>query len=95
MRKLKEFPCTQCGACCRRVKGLMPVKEDGSCIYLEDNKCSIYEDRPLLCNIYKGYELFRDKMTRGEFYKMNAEFCTKFIIEDKLDTEYMIDLTQF
>ena len=28
---------------------ILAQKEDGSCIYLRDNKCSIHEDRPRSC----------------------------------------------
>lgn len=28
------------------------VKKNGSCIFLTDNKCSIYNDRPLICRFY-------------------------------------------
>jgi Fe-S-cluster containining protein len=68
-----RFPCTGCGACCRRV-GLMvdgvrkqqypdgtigklvqefPYKydENGKCEMLVDNKCTAYEDRPLICRV--------------------------------------------
>ena len=88
------FPCTQCGACCRRagVTGLMPSNEDGSCIYLnKDNTCSIYNQRPEVCNIDK----MRKKQTilsKKEYYKLSAKVCNQFIEEDGLDDKYKIDV---
>ena len=76
-----KFPCSKCGACCRRIGVLYPELEgpDGACIYLSsDNLCTIYPDRPLLCNVDKTYErFFKDKMSREEFYKVNLEACKK------------------
>jgi Fe-S-cluster containining protein len=64
-----KFNCNGCGKCCKAIK----------CPLLtEDNKCSIYDTRPLLCNVEKGYDvLFKDKMTRVEFYKLNEAVCKK------------------
>jgi len=28
------------------------IKKDGSCIFLSDNGCTIYEHRPLICRFY-------------------------------------------
>lgn len=51
---------------------------DGICKYFDtDNKlCSIYETRPLKCNIDKSYELyFKDQLTRDEYYEINYRAC--------------------
>ena len=32
--------------------GMSPVLEDGTCVYLKDGKCSVYEIRPRICRIY-------------------------------------------
>ena len=51
---------------------------DGICKYFDtDNKlCSIYETRPLKCNIDKSYELyFKDQLTRYEYYEINYRAC--------------------
>ena len=32
--------------------GMSPVWDDGTCVYLKDGKCSVYEIRPHVCRIY-------------------------------------------
>lgn len=50
---------------------------DGVCKHLnKDNKCNIYEQRPLICNVQRVYEcFFKDKMSIDEFFKMNENAC--------------------
>lgn len=56
-----SFPCTSCGACCRRL-WMMPAavlkeqglqtNEHGHCTHLTaDNLCSIYVTRPKICRV--------------------------------------------
>lgn len=76
------FACDQCGECCRNLDKSPIYSEldsgDGTCLYLIGNLCSIYEKRPMLCRIDESYDLlFKDKMTRDEFYKLNQSYCTK------------------
>ena len=69
-----EFNCSGCGICCviAGKSGLMPAKDDGSCKYLTDeNKCSIYDERPELCNVRRMYEK-RKKNGMNISYK---EYC--------------------
>lgn len=80
------FPCTSCGACCRRVH-LIPdwprkmLKSDGSCAHLTaDNKCDIYETRPPVCRVDYMIGLLGIDRTLG--YKLNAELCNKWMEED-------------
>ena len=73
----------------------MPSNEDGSCIYLKNDRCSIYEDRPDICKISEGYEAFKTEMTREEYYKTNAIRCNQFIDDLNIDASFKIDLTQF
>jgi Fe-S-cluster containining protein len=96
-----KFPCTQCGACCKRAgeTGLMPSKKDGSCIYLsDDNRCSIYSQRPDICSVYKMYKKYKTKklLPKGtserDYYKLTAKICNQFIEEDGLDDKYKIDI---
>ena len=57
-----RFSCTLCGKCCfvsqKTFKEVFEkfgwkTKEDGSCVNLtKDNKCSIYDERPLICRLY-------------------------------------------
>ena len=64
---MTEFQCEKCGLCCKKV----------NCMYLtEDNLCSIYEKRPLVCNVDKGYEAFFSKViSKEEFNKLNRKIC--------------------
>jgi Fe-S-cluster containining protein len=68
-----KFNCNKCGACCRAV----------NCQFLtKDNLCSIYETRPLICNIEKGYEqLIKGTMTKEEFFKLNEHYCN--VLKDR------------
>lgn len=81
-----KFPCTSCGACCRRVRGIdpnWPVGSDGkSCIHLnEDNSCAIYENRPRICRVN---ELKPPRMTLEDWYNLNAAACNYMMDEDGL-----------
>ena len=64
---MTEFKCEKCGLCCKKV----------NCMYLtEENLCSIYEKRPLVCNVDKGYEVFFSKvMSKEQFNKLNSKIC--------------------
>ncbi len=45
---------------------------------MQNNLCSIYEHRPLVCRIDENYELFySDKMTLEEYYRLGMEVCKK------------------
>ena len=78
------FKCDCCGLCCRHVD-LNPMyvnfhSGDGVCMYLdqETNKCTIYAERPLLCNVDAVYDfLYSEKMSREEFYELNYAQCKK------------------
>ena len=90
-----KFKCTQCGACCRLV-GLstiehnLPVRDDGSCGYFVDNKCSIYDDRPDYCRVDKMG--FNDAgLDRVEYYKESNKACNKLIDYLGLDEKFKID----
>jgi len=80
---MSNFPCTSCGACCRTIKNIEFLKDfdrgDGSCKHLgKDNQCSIYHDRPLLCNIEKAYEeIFSAYLSLEEYYLLNAKACNE------------------
>lgn len=93
-----NFPCTKCGACCRRAY-LLPYfqytnLETGCCSKLENNLCSIYKDRPFICQINESKKIFFSRNLK-KYYKLNALMCNSFIIEDKMNSYYLIDLAQF
>lgn len=91
-----SFPCTKCGACCRRAwafQGALPTKEDGSCLHLtKDNECAIYEDRPLLCRIDEMHETLMPDMAIEDFYEVNAGFCNQAIKEDGMASEFLVQI---
>lgn len=41
------------------------TKEDGSCMFLEEGRCQIYEDRPTICRLYP-YMLHRERDESGK-----------------------------
>lgn len=89
---MDKFNCERCGACCRNIDKSIHFaaldKGDGVCLYLdeESNLCSIYENRPLLCNVdlaYKSY--FQNFMSLEDYYAKNYKACEllKNIIKEK------------
>lgn len=78
-----SFPCDCCGLCCRNLdKSDIYVNMhngDGICFYLntETNLCTIYDNRPLKCNIIESYNLFSDSYSMDEYIRLNIEICNK------------------
>lgn len=76
------FNCDFCGQCCRNIT-LSPIyiglnRGDGVCKYFDEknNLCSIYENRPIECNIDAMYDdFFIDKMSKEQYYELNYNFC--------------------
>lgn len=74
------FPCTRCGACCRRYAELVPghirehgARADGSCSQLgEDWACAVFSDRPWYCRV--------DVVGGG--YAATARRCNEWIASD-------------
>lgn len=88
------FPCTKCGACCRRAGSMPgfpePVDENGHCVHLqEDNTCGIYEDRPKMCRIDFVARFFPG-MTEEEYYEATRRECNKMQRADGQDNQYRI-----
>jgi Fe-S-cluster containining protein len=95
-----SFPCTGCGCCCKVIDWAdkIIVRDDpthpyyfpythkeGVCEKLIDNKCSVYESRPLICRI-------EDSMPKGynqtAYYNMNIEACHHLIDKFGLSEEW-------
>lgn len=76
------YYCNKCGECCRNLLGVELYKEldrgDGVCKFLNENLCSIYHKRPLLCRIDEGYIFFKDIITKEEYYQKNKAICKMF-----------------
>ena len=56
------------------------VLEDGSCEMLVDNRCSVYEDRPLMCNIDKMAK-HPMPISRLDWYSLNYQGCNTLQME--------------
>jgi len=92
-----SFKCSGCGCCCKRIKLVIDnldidfpygYDENGVCDMLVDNKCSVYETRPLICNVD---ELFKfSSITREEYYKINHDACNKMMEEDGIDKSFRV-----
>lgn len=73
-----KFHCTCCGECCRHISKLLPEFDTGNgvCCHLKNNKCDIYNSRPLICNVEKFWIIkLRNIMTKEDWYKQNYLGC--------------------
>lgn len=76
--------CDKCGLCCTQV-GDSPIyraldRGDGVCMYLDRaaKLCTIYECRPVLCNVDRAYSMyFAGEMSKEEYYVLNYGACKK------------------
>jgi hypothetical protein len=66
---------------------------NGDCEMLVDGQCSVYEDRPVLCNIKKMSELFYSDDPIGHYLDC-AHVCNALISYADLDPSYMIDVEE-
>ena len=90
------FHCDCCGLCCKSISN-SPIYQhldrgDGICKYFDDSTslCSIYENRPVECNVDAMYELFfKSNMTKEEYYKLNYMACEKLKSENKQEGFYV------
>ncbi len=72
-----------------------PYKTDatGACEMLgADNKCMVYDNRPLLCDIKKGAVVYG--VGKKQWYLLNAQMCNKFMDDAGLDVSFRIDLSE-
>jgi Fe-S-cluster containining protein len=81
---LDKFKCDRCGACCRNIDKSIHFAEidkgNGVCKYFneETNLCTIYDQRPRLCNVDTAYEAyFQNYMSLEEYYVENHKACEK------------------
>ena len=96
---LTTFPCTKCGACCRRahlIGGFLYADyKKGGCIMLVNNICNIYKDRPPICSIDNVRKILYSTENQTTYYKETALLCNKMIKEDNMDKKYFVNLKQF
>ena len=63
--------------------------ETGRCEKLgEDNKCTVYEDRPVICNLDKMLEILGIDKKQG--YIENIKACNRLMDEDGIDESFRI-----
>lgn len=62
--------------------------ETGKCDMLIDNKCSVYNNRPNVCNIEKMRKLLGEP--KKQFYKQNIESCNQIMDEDNIPLSFRI-----
>ncbi len=91
-----KFPCTECGACCSSIQGLdflRDYNDNGRCIHLQNNRCRIYEKRPVLCNIDEAYERYFSRvMNKLDFYYQNALACNQLQEKLGIDESYRVSI---
>lgn len=51
--------------------------ENGACMMLVDGQCSVYEDRPLLCDVERMADELDIGMTKEVWFEMNYAGCRK------------------
>lgn len=76
------FPCNSCGLCCRIVgknpAGAFLNRGDGICRYLnlENNQCTIYENRPMICRVKEFYlSNLQQQISWTKFIDENVKIC--------------------
>jgi Fe-S-cluster containining protein len=79
---IEAFPCNSCGACCKSIRLSTQTdwldRGDGVCRYFDDqqNICSIYENRPEICNVRVMYEKhYQSQFNWSEFVLVNQKAC--------------------
>lgn len=87
---MSSFFCDQCGECCRHVDRVPQLAAfdlgNGTCQYLVNNLCSVYETRPDICRVDAMYEKFFSRVyTREEYDRLNTEACYE------LKKEYLLN----
>ena len=94
------FPCTGCGECCRNmgnIKVLRPFNR-GDCVckhLLENNRCEIYSQRPLICRIDEMYDkVFFKHMDKDTYYKKNADACNDMQERAHINVKYRVEFSE-
>ena len=66
-------------------------KPDGSCPKLtEDGLCSVYDSRPIICNINLAAQVLNHDIT--DWYRINAENCNNLINNAGISTDYLVKI---
>ncbi len=89
-KKQIKFECDCCGLCCRKLDNNPIYKDldrgDGTCknLNLETMLCTIYDERPIICNVDGFYNQYLKHDVQYEDYVlMNIESCKKLKEENE------------
>lgn len=63
--------------------------ENGWCEKLIDNRCSVYDDRPLFCNVEEMWKISENP--KDEYYTENIKACNAMMDEDNVPINYRIN----
>lgn len=100
-----SYPCTGCGCCCRIIDQILvnahkvlpevaiafPYKNDnGVCEMLIDNKCSVYDNRPLLCRVDDLQKY--TEIPKPLFYEITRQSCNKIMDRFNIDESFKVKL---
>lgn len=92
------FPCTKCGLCCQNIGQVSELKKwdkgNGCCKHFDKVKgCNIYLERPLVCRIDEGYQMFKSQFPSVQaFYQANAKICNDLQQANGLSIIYRVKL---
>ena len=65
------------------------VNEDGSCSKLNsDNFCSVYDNRPIMCNINLMGQLLQQ--SQADWHRKQADVCNELISNAGLSPDYLV-----
>ena len=65
------------------------VNSDGSCSMLSgDNTCSVYQNRPIMCNIKLMGQLLRQP--EQQWHQQQADVCNQLITNAGLSPDYLV-----
>ena len=57
------------------------AREDGSCEKLEDNRCTVYDNRPLLCDVNRMGDEPEMPVDKETWFNMNYIGCKQLQME--------------
>lgn len=101
----KTYPCTGCGCCCKVIDQILanahqllpevamafPYKHNnGVCEMLVDNKCSVYDNRPLLCRVDDLQKHLHIPIPI--FYELTRQSCNTLIDKFGIDESFKVKL---
>lgn len=55
------------------------IKEDGSCSKLVNNRCTVYDKRPVLCNVEAMHKLTSGYMEQKDYFNMASTVCNQLM----------------